>query len=176
MKKLLFGLVIAALCGLWQTASAQEDVEMNNLKNQILTEMPAEAPNFTLENTAGQMVSLSDFRGKWVVLDFWGSWCVWCIRGIPEMKAVYAELAPKVEFIGIDCNETKEAWLAAVKKYELPWVNVYCPKENPLPQIYMVPGYPTKYIISPEGTIYDMVIGEDPVFYERLRQAVNGIN
>ncbi|MDE6296743.1 MAG: redoxin domain-containing protein, partial [Muribaculaceae bacterium] len=48
-----------------------------------------EAANFTLPDLDGKKVSLSDFRGKWVVLDFWGSWCGWCIKGFPALKEAY---------------------------------------------------------------------------------------
>lgn len=130
------------------------------------------APDFSLKDLDGKDVSLNDFRGKWVVLDFWGSWCIWCVRGIPEMKEVYKELSPKVEFIGIDCGDTPEVWKNAVKQYELPWVNVYNPEDGPILTHYEIQGFPTKVIINPEGFIYDYVIGEDPAFYESLRKAV----
>lgn len=44
------------------------------------------APEFTLKDLDGKNFDLSSLRGKYVVLDFWGSWCGWCIKGIPEMK------------------------------------------------------------------------------------------
>ena len=48
------------------------------------------APDFTLKDLQGNDLSLSSLRGKYVVLDFWGSWCGWCIKGIPDMKKYYA--------------------------------------------------------------------------------------
>lgn len=128
------------------------------------------APDFTLKDLAGKDVSLSDFKGKWVILDFWGGWCKWCVKGIPDMKAVYKEYAPRLEIIGIDCNESEEAWRTAVKRYELPWVNVYNPKGGEVTKLYHVPGYPTKAIIDPEGRVAAIVVGESPAFYERLAE------
>lgn len=130
-----------------------------------------EAPNFTLVDLEGKNVSLTDFRGKWVVLDFWGSWCGWCIKGFPKMKEAYAKHAGEVEFIGIDCGDTVEDWKAAVSKYQIPWVNVYNDtniKEGRPDQTYAVQGYPTKIIITPEGKIAKIVTGEDPKFYTDL--------
>ena len=51
----------------------------------------AEAPDFTLNDLNGQPLSLSSLRGKYVVLDFWGSWCGWCIKGIPDMKKIQGQ-------------------------------------------------------------------------------------
>ncbi|MDE6578434.1 MAG: redoxin domain-containing protein, partial [Muribaculaceae bacterium] len=63
------------------------------------------APNFTLLNLEGKEVSLSDFRGKWVILDFWGSWCIWCIKGFPELKEAFEKYKDVMEIVGVDCNE-----------------------------------------------------------------------
>lgn len=130
------------------------------------------APDFTLDNTEGKKVSLSDFKGKWVILDFWGSWCVWCVRGFPELKDAYAKYKDVLEVIGIDCKESKEAWLAGVRKYELPWVNVYCPDGNPLFEQYGIQGFPTKAIIDPEGKIRNITVGHDPEFFTKLAELI----
>lgn len=133
-----------------------------------------DAPDFTLKNLDGKDVSLSDFRGKWVVVDFWGSWCGWCIKGFPELKKAYEKYAGKIEVIGVDCGDTPEAWRAAVEKFKLPWVNVYNPQGNDGPdQTYKIQGFPTKAIITPEGKIARIVTGEDPEFYTILDKLVN---
>lgn len=127
-----------------------------------------EAPDFTLPNLEGKKVSLSDFRGKWVVLDFWGSWCGWCIKGFPALKEAYAKYGDKIVVIGIDCNESEADWKAGVKKYELPWINVYNGDDKELYSAYNITGFPTKAIISPEGKLVALVTGEDPSFFTSL--------
>lgn len=129
-----------------------------------------EAPAFTLPDLNGKEVSLSDFRGKWVILDFWGSWCGWCIKGFPELKSAYEKYKPELEVIGIDCQETPERWRAGVEKHQLPWVHVYLSKEkqDALLSAYGVQGFPTKIIVNPEGKIMNITSGEDPSFYETL--------
>ena len=125
------------------------------------------APSFTLPDLAGKQVSLSDFRGKWVIIDFWGSWCRWCIKGFPELKEIAAKYADDLVVVGVDCRDSDERWRAAVAKYELPWVNVYndCSGEgNPLLEAYAVQGFPTKVIVDPEGIIRKIVVGSDPQF------------
>lgn len=126
------------------------------------------APDFTLSDIKGKPLSLSSLQGKYVVLDFWGSWCIWCIRGIPEMKKYYEKYAGKFEILGIDCNDTDAAWRAAVEKNELPWLHVYNPKDSNVLKDYSVRGFPTKVIVDPKGNIVKTVVGEDPAFYEFL--------
>ena len=130
----------------------------------------AQAPDFTLNDINGQSLTLSSMRGKVVVLDFWGSWCIWCIRGIPDMKKYYEKYKDKLEIIGMDCGDSDEKWKAAVKKYELPWKQVYVPKNSKVLDNYKIKGFPTKIIIAPDGTVLKTVVGESPEFYEYLDQ------
>ncbi len=158
-----------------QAEAARETIEMQK-KREAMLNGTTEAPAFTLKDLQGKDVSLSEFRGKWVILDFWGSWCGWCIKGMPRLKEAYKEYAGKVEIIGIDCNETEQAWRDGVAKYELPWVNLYNPKDSGLLEQYLVEGFPTKVIISPEGKIAEITVGEDPAFYSKLARLVGGGN
>ena len=130
------------------------------------------APDFTLIDINGKPLALSSLQGKWVIIDFWGSWCGWCIKDIPRMKEYYAKYSDKMEILGVDCNDTVEKWKNAVKQYELPWLHVYLDMDdenadNPL-ELYEVEGFPTKVIINPEGVIANILVGEDPEFYEYL--------
>lgn len=126
------------------------------------------APDFTLPDLNGKKVSLSDFRGKWVVLDFWGSWCGWCVKGFPELKKAYKDYGDKIVVIGIDCNESEEDWRAGVKDHQLPWINLYNGFDKQLYEAYRIEGFPTKAIINPEGKLVNLTTGEDPSFYTSL--------
>lgn len=126
------------------------------------------APDFTLKSIDGTDLSLSSLRGKYLILDFWGSWCIWCIKGFPELKKYYEKYADRMEILGVDCSDTEEKWKAAVKKHELKWKHVYNPKDSKVESMYAITGYPTKIIIDPEGKIVKTVVGEDPAFYEFL--------
>ena len=131
------------------------------------------APDFTLKDINGEELTLSSLRGKYVVLDFWGSWCGWCIKGIPDMKKYYEKYKGKMEILGIDCRDTEEKWKAAVAKYELPWLHVRNEGEPDVSLLYAVQGYPTKIVIDPEGKIAKIVVGESPAFYEYLDELFN---
>lgn len=129
------------------------------------------APNFTFKDLDGKDVSLSDFRGKYVVIDFWGSWCGWCIKGFPALKEAYKKYGDKLVVIGVDCKDSPEAWREGVKKYELPWINVYNDQQDgQLYKDYGIQGFPTKVIVNPEGMIVDLTVGEDPSFFDRLAE------
>lgn len=150
-----------------QYKQEKKNLEMEQ-KQKALQDGSVEAPNFTLKDLEGRDVSLSDFRGKWVILDFWGSWCPWCIKGFPELKEAYQEYAGKLEIIGIDCRESEADWRAGVEKYELSWVNVYNPEGTSLLSEYGVQGFPTKAIIDPEGKIRNITVGHNPAFFTAL--------
>jgi thiol-disulfide oxidoreductase resA len=126
------------------------------------------APDFTLNNINGKPFKMSSLKGKYVVLDFWGSWCGWCIKGFPKMKEYYQKYKGKFEILGVDCNDTPEKWKAAVKKHELPWLNVYNPRESKVLADYAIQGFPTKIIVGPDGKIVKTIVGEDPAFYTLL--------
>ena len=100
MKKIyiLMTLFVIALVGCANNdnktrSEAQEKAETTAIEEltpaveeQVTSEV---APDFTLNDINGKPLVLSSLRGKYVILDFWGSWCVWCIRGIPNMKEYY---------------------------------------------------------------------------------------
>ncbi len=134
----------------------------------------AEAPDFTLCDPQGQPWSLSQLRGKWVVLDFWGTWCGYCLQGIPAMKKYESQYRDHCTFVSIDCNDSHEDWLAGLKQHAMPWLQLYNPRgissDKDVSVLYGLKGFPTKFIIHPEGYIYQIVIGEKPEFYQTLDQ------
>lgn len=132
----------------------------------------AKGPDFTLPDLQGKQISLSSFAGKWVLLDFWGSWCHWCIKGIPQMKEMYARYKDKCEFVGIDCGDSKEDWQQCVAEHQLAWPQLINDAEGSrsVSAIYAVRGYPTKILLNPEGVIAKICVGEDPDFYSDFDQ------
>ena len=153
-------------------ARAKAEAEEKEAEKKMASGL--DAPEFTLNDINGQPLALSSLRGKYVVLDFWGSWCVWCIKGFPQMKEYYAKYPGKFEIVGVDCNDTEEKWKAAVKKHELPWLHVYCPDKSTLLADYGVTAFPTKIIIGPDGKIVKSIVGESPAFYTLLDELFGG--
>jgi thiol-disulfide isomerase/thioredoxin len=177
MKKILLSIAMAvvAMSGCADNSKKQGDksqetgIESQEAVDNSLTS-ENEAPDFTLNDLNGKPLTLSSLRGKYVILDFWGSWCGWCIKGIPQMKEYYQKYAGKFEILGIDCNDPEEKWKAAVEKYELPWLHVYNTRDSKVLEQYEIQGFPTKIIVGPDGKIVKTIIGEDPAFYTLLDQ------
>lgn len=124
------------------------------------------ATNFTATDINGRELSLSDFKGKYVLLDFWASWCVPCRAGNPHLKELYAKYKDKgIEFIGVSDDDSKPgAWHKAVEKDGLLWRQVLRgldreksmnnePNEKDISEKYGISSLPTKILIDPQGKI-----------------------
>ncbi len=130
------------------------------------------APEFALADRDGNRLALASLRGKYVVIDFWGSWCGWCVKEFPDMKKAYESCKGRVEFLGIACRDTEEKWRAAVEEYRLPWLQVINGAEGTAEDVAMLYGvraYPTKVVVDPQGRIAKVFVGNTPEFYEWLR-------
>ncbi len=134
-----------------------------------------EAPDFTLTDINGNDLTLSSLRGKYVVLDFWGSWCGWCIKGMPRMKEYYAKYGGKMEILGVDCGDAEEKWRQAVAEHELPWKHVRNPQGGTVTATYAIQGFPTKIVIDPNGAIAKVVVGESEDFYTYLDELLSSL-
>ena len=129
----------------------------------------SKAPDFSLKALDGKTVSLSTFKGKYLVLDFWGSWCGWCIKGFPQMKQYYTRYSNQVEILGVCCNDTEQKWKESVATHQLPWVNTF-EGDTKISVKYAVKGFPTKILIDPDGEIVEVFVGESDSFYQKLDQ------
>ena len=125
------------------------------------------APDFTLKDINGKDFKLSSLRGKYVLLDFWGSWCGWCIKALPDMKECYNKNSKngKFEIVSIDCDDTEAKWKAAVKQHAMTWTQVKNEEKDGVSTLYGVSGFPTFILIAPDGKIAKRCEGSDPAMY-----------
>lgn len=100
----------------------------------------------------GRPKKLSEFKGKYILLDFWASWCGACIAGFPELKA-FAENNLDVTVIGINLDEKTENWLAASQKHAVSWNDLNVGSNAGFVRQYGVSGIPHVVLISPDGII-----------------------
>jgi thiol-disulfide isomerase/thioredoxin len=110
------------------------------------------APAFTLLNINGENVSLSDFKGKYVFIDFWATWCGPCLAEIPAYtKMVKDYKGRNIVFISMSVDKEKPKWEAKVKADKFEWIQIHDPiKVN---KNYLVMYIPTFTLIDPEGKI-----------------------
>jgi thiol-disulfide isomerase/thioredoxin len=119
----------------------------------LLTAVPAAAEpvDFTLENLDGKPVSLSDYRGKWVIVNSWATWCPPCLDEIPDLVQLYEDNRDTLVVLGVDFEEVNTEYLREfVDSHFMSYPIV---RSEPLPVTPLGPvlGLPTTYIISPEG-------------------------
>ncbi|WP_295117392.1 TlpA disulfide reductase family protein [uncultured Chitinophaga sp.] len=116
----------------------------------------APAPDFEIKDLAGNTVKLSDFKGKYVFIDFWASWCAPCIAQVPHMKEVNEKFKNKnFLFMGVSLDTKHEGWEKSVKKNELNWLNVSNLKgwAEPVATLYGVRAIPSNVLIDPDGNV-----------------------
>lgn len=108
------------------------------------------APNFEKHTTFdGKQINLSDLRGKYVLVDFWGTWCVPCVREMPSLKQFYEKNKGRFYMLGISKSEQAE-WLSFLKQNNYDWIQINLKSEE-LVKKFNVDAFPTKFILDPEG-------------------------
>lgn len=116
-----------------------------------------QAVNFEETSLDNQTIRLEDFRGKYVLLDFWGSWCGPCHEEAPHMKKAYERFNDQVEFVGIAVDNNRQSVKDFIQKYDISWPQIQVPRNHPVPaklvSKYNINGYPTLFLIGPEGKI-----------------------
>lgn len=136
------------------------------------TGVGAMAMDFSQNDTAGKKVSLSDFRGKYVLLDFWASWCGPCRAENPNLVAAYNQYKDKnftVLGVSLDRENQKQAWLNAIYKDGLAWTHVSDLGfwDNEAARLYGINAIPSNFLIDPNGKILAKNLSG-----EKLKQAL----
>lgn len=111
--------------------------------------------DFAGENANGGKVNLSDYiqPGKYTLVDFWASWCPYCIKELPDMKELYSDLHDKgVEIVGVAVRDTPDDTKAVMAKNGIEWPVVFNTGRVPY-DIYGFSGIPHHILIGPDGTI-----------------------
>ena len=115
------------------------------------------APEFTLDDLDGQPVSLSQFKGQVVLLDFWASWCVPCINDLPYLREVKEKTSDwPVVFVNISLDADEDDWREAIDKHEIKGVHVRADGfGSDVAKSYQVMGIPSYYLVDSQGLIVE---------------------
>jgi peroxiredoxin len=120
------------------------------------------APNFRITTVQGQDLSLKQFAGKIVVLDFWATWCPPCRESVPELRDLTQKYDPaKLVLISISADEDEAAWRQFIADNKMTWPQ-YRDAEKKLVNAFTVRAYPTYLVIDADGVITNRIIGANP--------------
>ena len=174
MKRFLSSAAIAAMmllafsgCGNKKNSPLSPAEEPARDMSQYMPslEIGSEAPDFEAPDVMGHPVKLSDYNGKYVVLDFWASWCKDCRAEMPAMKKLYTAYAPKdVEFLGVSFDTDLQTLVDYGMEADIPWMQVCNQikwKENPISASYDLHWIPTMFLVSPEMKILGVAFTAD---------------
>ena len=155
------------------------------LVNEILAanlKVGAEAPDITGRTPEGKELSLSDFKGKYVFIDFWASWCAPCRREFPHLKEVlaYSEKSDNLVVLSYSIDSKEKDWLACIEKNNLThknWVHISTLKgwNSEALKLFAVKGVPFTALIDPDGNVVEFKLrGEEMV--KKLKNIIDSAN
>jgi peroxiredoxin len=122
----------------------------------MYTEIGHQAPDFTLIDAGGKPISLSSFRGNYVLVDFWASWCGPCRKENPAIvKAFHRFHATGFEILGVSLDDKRAPWISAIATDHLAWTQVSDLKgwESSAAELYGIRGIPMNFLLDREGKI-----------------------
>lgn len=151
MKKLFLILVsIAAIAACKSTPDADSQYAADMIpKGEAI-------PAFALNDRDGNLRSGEEFKGRYVVYDFWATWCPDCRADVPAMKELYAKYADKAVFVGISFDTEPEKLDAYVAENGIEWLQLsdfVSKKESTVADSFRVKWIPSMYLVDPEGNV-----------------------
>jgi len=137
-----------------KTAIAQ--AKSSNNTNEGASWVDKQAPNLTMNDINGKPVSISDFKGKYVLIDFWASWCGPCRKENPNVVAAYNKYKDKnFTILGVSLDQDKDSWVQAIKNDNLAWAQMSDLKQwqSAAVSTYNIEGIPFNVLIDPTGKV-----------------------
>jgi peroxiredoxin len=153
-------LIVLIMVGVGILILLQTKESSFNLSGRPLMGKGVTAPNFTLPDLSGKMVSLADYKGKVVLLNIWATWCRPCVEEMPSMEKLYQELKDEdfeILAVSVDVSGAK-AVIPFMKKHKLSFPALADTKGT-IKSLYQTTGVPESFIIDKDGIIAEKIIG-----------------
>ena len=131
--------------------------------------------DFTIEQPDGSKVSLSDYvgKGKYVLVDFWATWCSNCVKEMPAIEKLYEEYGDQIVIVGVNVGEDEDTIVTFIeaKNYSFP---VACDTESNISNLYPSAGIPYTVIVGKDGLVTETYLGAKDADsqYTKLRRAL----
>jgi thiol-disulfide isomerase/thioredoxin len=120
----------------------------------------SKAPDFKYQSLNNEDIQLSNYRGRYVIIDFWGTWCEPCRKETPFLKNTYLKYRNKLMFIGISVNDNKASVIDYIEKKDIEWPQIFVPFDSKdsidIIGKYNVQAYASLFLIDPNG---DVILG-----------------
>lgn len=130
--------------------------EQNEKVKEMIAELGKKAPEIALPSPKGDTIRLSSFQGKYVLVDFWASWCPPCRKDNPDLVAIYKQFRNKgFEIFQVSLDKTRDAWITAIREDGCIWPNVSDLQywNSPIAKTYSVDAIPASFLLDKDGTI-----------------------
>ncbi|HHF52816.1 MAG TPA: TlpA family protein disulfide reductase [candidate division WOR-3 bacterium] len=127
-------------------------------------EEKTKAPEFTINTIDGKKISLSNYKGKPVILDFWATWCGPCRMEIPGFVELKKKYGDKIEILGISLDRSEKQVVKFKEAYKINYPVAMATREivKTYSNIYRIMYIPTTFIIDRNGNVYDIYVGYKP--------------
>jgi thiol-disulfide isomerase/thioredoxin len=127
----------------------------DNISGRKKSAIGSTVEDFTLNDPQNNPMKFSSLKGKYVLIDFWGSWCGPCHVAFPRLKELYSKYHDKgFEILGIAAESNTDAWAKDIVKNQLPWLQMVDSKTSNVSQkLFAVTEYPTAVLVDPNGKI-----------------------
>lgn len=160
--------------GLSPALRDRDDIREQVQRMQLLaTLVPGKpAPLFSMTDTSGKSVSLKDYRGKYVLVECWASWCAPCRSQIPFLLKSYEAFKDKnFDILGVSIDGHRDKWTHAIREEQLRWTQVSDLKghKSEIMQLYGITAIPSNYLLDPQGNIIASNLWNDEL-YAKLQE------
>ena len=143
-----------------------------NIESWMASKVGKQMLNFEGTTIQGKGFQLNELKGKFVLLDFWGSWCGPCLTEIPSLKSLERTNSANLAIVGLICKDEKSAALNAINKYKITTTQLYSDKIN-YGKLFGIRDYPSKILLDKNGVVIKTFTGYSEANFKEIQSLIN---